>query len=399
MQMKKLLIKTAKLWPLALVLGFLGGAVGSLFHLAVDFVTEVREGATWLIWLLPIVGVLLALLYLGVKRFAPLDTDRVIRAAQGEEDVPWVMAPVMFLATAISHLFGASVGREGAALQLGGSLGSTLGRALKLDEDARRIIVMAGMAAVFSALFGTPLAAAFFAIEVAVVGNMRYSALLPCILSSYVAYEVANWFGVPPVRFDAVMQPELSLILIAQVTVLAVLCAGVDLLFCGSIRTAEKLGEKYLPNPALRGLVGGGAVVLLTVLVGTHDYNGAGMGVIEAALAGTARWEAFALKILFTAVSIAAGFKGGEIVPTLFIGATFGAFAGALLGLSPALGAAIGLCCMFCGVVNCPTASIFLAVELFGGGGVLMFTYACVITYLFSGRTGIYKAQKVASEI
>ncbi|MBQ3055396.1 MAG: chloride channel protein [Oscillospiraceae bacterium] len=397
--MKKILTKTLKLFPLALVLGFFGGAVGSLFHLAVDYVTEVREGAVWLIWLLPVAGVCLALLYLAVKRFAPLDTDRVIRSAQGEEEVPVVMAPVIFLATVVSHLFGASVGREGAALQLGGSLGSTLGRALKLGTEEKRIIVMAGMAAVFSALFGTPLAAAFFAIEVAVVGNMRYSALLPCILSSFVAYEVAHWFGVPPVRFDAVVQPELSLMLIVQVTVLAVLCAGVDVLFCSTIRGAEHLGEKYLKHPVVRAAVGGAVLVAFTCLVGSHDYNGAGTGVIEAALAGEAHYEAFLLKILFTAISIAAGFKGGEIVPTFFIGATFGCVAGGLLGMSPALGAAIGLSCMFCGVVNCPTASIFLAVELFGGSGVLMFTYACVIAYLFSGRTGLYKSQKVAKEI
>lgn len=396
---KKILIKTIKLFPLALVLGALGGSVGSLFHLAVDYATEVREENLWLVWCLPVAGVLLALLYLGAKRFAPLDTDRVIRAAQGEEDVPAVMAPVIFLATAASHLFGASVGREGAALQLGGSLGSTLGRALKLGDDEKRIIVMAGMAAVFSALFGTPLAAAFFAIEVAVVGNLRYSALLPCILSSYVAYEVAHLFGIPPVRFDAVFQPTLSLTLIAQVTVLALLCAGVDLLFCGSIHTAEKLGERYLRHPVVRAAVLGLAVVGLTHVFGTYDYNGAGMGIIEAALEGRAVWYAFLLKILFTAVSIAAGFKGGEIVPTFFVGATFGCAAGSLLGLDPALGAAIGLASMFCGVVNCPTASVFLAVELFGGGGVLMFTYACVLTYLFSGRTGLYKSQKVASEI
>ena len=397
--MKILLKKTAKLFPIAIVLGFFGGALGSVFHLTVDFATEVRQEQSWLVWLLPVAGMAVALLYFAVKKFLPLDTDRVIRAAQGEAEVPALMAPVIFIGAAVSHLFGASVGREGAALQLGGSLGSTLGRALKLGEDEKRIIVMAGMAAVFSALFGTPLAAAFFAIEVAVVGNMRYSALLPCILSSYLAYEVAHWFQVPPVRFDAVFQPELSIALIAQVTVLAVLCAGVCRLFCASIRKAEAWGEQYLKNPFVRALVLGGAVVSLTYAVGNFDYNGAGMDVIETALAGDAVWYAFILKILFTAISIAAGFKGGEIVPTLFIGATFGCVAGALLGLSPALGAAIGLCCMFCGVVNCPTASVFLAVELFGGGGVLMFTYACVLTYLFSGRKGLYESQRVATEI
>ncbi len=387
--------KTAVKWALlALVIGGIGGAVGSLFHKSVDMVTELRGEHTWLIFAMPAAGCVIALIYFVCKRFGKLDTNRVIRAVNGEDDVPLILAPVIFVSATLSHLVGASVGREGAALQLGGSVGAGVSRAVRLSDTDTRIMVMAGMASVFSALFGTPLAAAFFAIEVAVVGMVHYTALLPCIVASFTAYRVAMAFGVAPVRFVVPEVPALSVHLTLEVTVLAVLCAVLSIGFCLAIQGCEKVGKRYLKNVYLRAAVGAALVVGATLLLGTTDYNGAGMDIIERALCGDARVEAWIVKLAFTAVCIAAGFKGGEIVPTFFVGATFGCVVGGLLGLEPALGAAIGFIALFCGVVNCPTASILLSAEVFGADGVLMFAYVCVITYLLSGNFGLYKSQK-----
>lgn len=388
-------IKAFVKWGLlALAIGGIGGAVGSGFHKSVDLVSEVRAEHPWLLLTLPIAGCIIAGIYHACKRFGSLDTNRVIRAVNGEDEVPLILAPVIFVSATISHLAGASVGREGAALQLGGSVGNAVSRAARLSETDTRIMVMAGMAAVFSALFGTPLAAAFFAIEVAVVGTVHYTALLPCIISSFTAYRVALLFGVAPVRFAVPAVPALSVHLTLEVTVLAVACALLSIGFCLAVQHCEKLGKSLLPNAYLRTVVGAVLVIGAAWLLGTSDYNGAGMEIIERALQGEAHPAAWGIKLAFTAVCIAAGFKGGEIVPTFFVGATFGCVVGSLLGLSPALGAAIGFIALFCGVVNCPTASILLSAEVFGADGVMMFAYVCVIVYLLSGNFGLYKSQK-----
>jgi len=250
------------------------------------------------------------------------------------------------------------------------------------------------MSAVFAALFGTPLTAAVFAIEVVLVGIWHYAALVPCIAAALVGYGIAQWFGLSPVHFDSVVFPALSVGIALKTTALALLCALVGMLFCASIHTAEHLGEKYLPNKWIRVLVGALLVLALTLLVNVRDYNGAGMDIITRAIGGEAVPVAFLLKILFTAITIAAGFKGGEIVPAFFIGSTFGCAVAPLLGLDPGFAAAVGFVALFCSVVNCPVASLFLALEVFGAEGVLLFAIACAVSYMMSGCSGLYKSQR-----
>lgn len=377
------------------VVGLIGGAVGSVFHLSIDYVTELRGEESWLILLLPVGGLVIAGLYHLCRRAGRMDTNRVLEAVRSDEKVPFVMAPLIFVSTVITHLLGGSAGREGAALQLGGSIGYRLGRLFRLNHNDLHVIVMSGMSAVFAALFGTPLTATFFAIEVTDVGVMSYAGLLPCIVSATVASRLALIFGISPVRFTLTTVPELTLSAGVKVLALALLCALVSILFCTAIKGCEHGAEKWIQNRYLRALAGGGLIVLLTLLLRTTDYNGAGMDVITRAIAGTARPEAFLLKIVFTAVTIAAGFKGGEIVPTFFIGATFGCLAGGLLGLDPGFAAAIGFVALFCAVVNCPVASVLLALEVFGAEGILLFALACGVSYLMSGYFGLYQSQKI----
>lgn len=377
----------------ALAVGIFGGVVGSLFHMCIDIVTHMRLENGWLVLLLPVGGVLICLLYGIFKKRGALTTDRVLESVSKDGDVPFIMAPLIFVSASITHLLGGSAGREGAALQLGGAIGYKFGKALKLSKESIHTIVRAGMSAVFSALFGTPLTAAIFALEVVSVGALPYSAMVPCFLSSAVAFLVSTSMGVAPVRFLDVSFPAVSAGVLIQIVVLAVLCAIISILFCVSIEKCKNGANKLLPNPYLRGLIGGAVVLLLTILVGSQDYNGAGMGIIERAIAGEARFEAFLLKIIFTAISISAGFKGGEIVPAFFVGSTFGCVAGSLLGLDASFGAAIGFVSVFCGAVNCPVASILLGLEVFGIEGALPIALSCAVSFMMSGRYSLYQSQ------
>ena len=380
----------------ASVVGIVGGFVGSVFHLSIDYVTELRFKNDWLIYLLPVGGLLIALIYGLARKSGRIDTNRVIDAVKSDSNVPFVMAPLIFAGTVITHLVGGSAGREGAALQLGGSLGFALGRLFRLDSRDKHIIVMAGMSAVFAALFGTPVAAMFLALEVTSVGIMYHAGLVPCAISALVASRVATAFGLAPVRFLNIdMSEVISATAWAKVFVLAVLCAIVSILFCFAIKKCEHFGKKLISKAWLRGILGGVVLVLFTLVVGTTDYNGAGMDVISHAMLGNARYEAFLLKILFTAITIAAGFKGGEIVPTFFIGSTFGCIAAQLLGLDGAFGAALGFVALFCGVTNCPVASFVLAMEVFGGKAMLIFAVVCAVSYMMSGYSSLYKSQRI----
>ena len=384
----------AKWMVLAVIVGLLGGIIGTAFHIAIDYVTEIRTENSWLVYFLPLGGLVIAGIYWLARTKGHIDTNRVLEAAAREEKVPLVMAPLIFVSTVITHFLGGSAGREGAALQLGGSIGYNAGKLFKLNKNDMHIIVMAGMSAVFAALFGTPMTAAFFAIEVVSIGVMHYAAIVPCIISSVVASRIALLAGLHPVHFNLAAIEAVSVPGVIKIIILALLCALVSIAFCTAIHKCEHYMERLMPNKFVRAFAGGAAIVLLTIILGTYDYNGAGMDVITRAISGEARWEAFALKIIFTAITIAAGFKGGEIVPAFFIGSTFGCVAGSLLGIDPGFGAAIGFVALFCGAVNCPVASLILSVEVFGAEGLVFFAIACGVSYMMSGKFGLYKSQK-----
>lgn len=379
---------------IASVVGIVGGGVGSAFHLSVDYVTELRHEHGWLLFLLPVGGVVICAMYHLFRAKGSIDTNRVLDSVRGGEKVPLVMVPLIFVSTVITHMLGGSAGREGAALQLGGGIGYNFGKLLRLKENDMHIIVMAGMSSVFAALFGTPLTAAVFSLEVVNVGVFHYAGMLPCIIAAVVAFNVASMLGIAPVRFAGIAFDALALPSALRVIALAVLCALVSILFCVAIKKCEHTMEKLLPNPYVRTVVGAALIVVLTLVLGSTDYNGAGMNIITDAMGGNAKPEAFLLKIIFTAITISALFKGGEIVPAFFVGSTFGCVAGALLGLEPSFGAAIGFVALFCGVVNCPLASLLLALEVFGAEAIVYFAIACAVSYMMSGYFGLYKSQK-----
>lgn len=378
------------------IIGITCGAVGTAFHYSVEYVTQFRSGHSWIIFLLPAAGLLIVFLYRagGIKH--DKGTNLVIGSIRNPEyNVPFRMAPLIFITTVITHLFGGSAGREGAALQIGGSLGASIGKLIKMDDNDKHIMTLCGMSAVFAALFGTPVTAALFSVEVISIGILYYSALVPCILSATISYAITEKFHITPTYFILNQVPEMSLATGIRVIILSVAAAVLSILFCMSMQVIGKTFKKYLKNQYLRILVGGVLLVLLTLAVRCNDYNGAGMNIIEQAIHGTAKPEAFILKLLFTCITIGCGFRGGEIVPSFFIGATFGCTLGGWIGQDPGFGAAMGLVCLFCGVVNCPLASLVLSIELFGASGILLFAIGCSVSYMLSGYYSLYSEQKI----
>lgn len=379
----------------ALIVGIIVGIIATFFHFSISIATMVREKNPWVIFLLPIGGLIIVRCYRLVKEEKELSTNSVLSAIHSNEKLPLKMAPLIFVSTVITHLFGGSAGREGAALQLGGSIGNGLGAFFHFNDDDKHIMIMCGMSAAFAALFGTPMAAAIFSMEVISVGIMQYSALVPCVISSLAAFSVAQMFGVGKEQFLIELVPNLTIFSAAKVSILAVFCAVISIVFCVMLHQTEHLYKKVFKNPYLRAAVGGCFIIILTLLVGDQTYNGSGMHVIEEAVEGHVVPEAFLLKMIFTALTIGAGYKGGEIVPSLFIGASVGCMFGNFIGFSPSLCAAVGMTSLFCSVTNCPISSLLISFELFGYDGMPYYLLAVAFSYMLSGYYGLYSSQRI----
>ncbi len=389
-------LRSSVKWVLfSLLSGCLIGFVGTAFFFAMNEVTSIRIAHPWMIFFLPAGGVLIVWFYRVLHDEADTGTNLILSAIHSGEEVPLRMAPLIFISTLATHLFGGSAGRESAALQLGGSIGNTLGKLFHFDEKDQHLMIMAGMSAAFSALFGTPMAAAIFSMEVVSVGIMHYSALVPCVVSALVAHGIATYMGASQEAFPLTDVPSFSISTAVMLALLSILCAIVSILFCVMLHRSEYLYKKYIKNPYLRAAAGGCIIILLTLLVGNQDYNGTGMHVISQCITGDVRPEAFFLKMLFTALTLGAGYKGGEIVPSLFIGATFGCLFGSITGLPPAICTAVGMTSVFCGVTNCPITALLISFELFGYQGMPYYLLAIAFSYMLSGYFGLYPSQKI----
>lgn len=372
-----------------IVLGLLGGA----FVIGINQATELRMANPWMLYILPAAGLAIAAVY-KFDRFGT-GTNCVLEGIHSGTYVPLRMAPLIIVSTVITHAFGGSAGREGAALQLGGSIGGSLGKLLRLDEYDHKIMIMCGMSAAFSALFGTPLTAAVFSMEIVSVGIMHYAALVPCSIAALTAAEVVKLMGVHETVFSIPSGYEIDVKGIICMIFFAVLCAGISILFCKMLHGVGKFAQMRIPNPWIRIVSGGALVVVLAVLLGTDDYLGTGMDVIAEALRGEVFFAAFILKMIFTTITLCSGYKGGAIIPTLFVGATFGCLFGHVVGFAAPVFAACGMIALFCGVTNCPITSLLLSFELFGMEYMPYFLIVAAISYMESGYFGLYESQKL----
>ena len=383
-------------WTLcSCLIGIFLGLIGAGFYKALSFVTSFREANPNIIFLLPLSGIIIVFMYNLAGKSASSGTNLVISAIQSNEEVPARVAPLIIISTIITHLFGGSAGREGAALQVGGSIGNFLAKVLHFDDKDTRIMIMCGMSACFSALFGTPIAAAIFSMEVISVGVMYYAALVPCVLSSFIAEGISNYFGIPNTAFVVDYVPILSIDTGFKTIVISLLFAIASVLLCVALHKSSKIYNYLFKNAYVRIVVAGLLVICLRYIFNTTDYLGAGAPIIASSFTTRSAWYVFLLKILFTAVTLGGGFKGGEIVPTLFVGATLGSFLSAIFGLPIGLCAACGMVSVFCGVTNCPITSFILAVEMFGTEPLKYCTIAIALSYLLSGYYSLYNSQKI----
>ena len=388
-----LYVKSLSYWILiSLATGIICGLVGALFYNGVVYATHLRNNMPLLMFLLPVAGLLIVYIYQTFD-LKGVGTNTIIDTVRTGKKMRIRLIPAIFIGTILTHLCGGSAGREGAALQIGADIGNHVGRLVHLKKEELRIETMMGMAGFFSAVFGTPLTATIFVVMFINVGHVMEMAVLPCFISAWTAMQIAMQFGVKPFRMT-IVEPSEDPLLMIRIMALAALCGlGATLMIKVFHGTGKAYGH-FFHNPYARILAGSFLLLLLTRLVGNQDYNGIGEEVIIGALQeGKTAPLAFLLKIVFTAVTLEAGFKGGEIVPTFFIGSTLGATIGPLLGVDPRYAAAIGLVSVFGAATNTLIAPIFLAVEVFGTSNIASFALAAVMAYICSGYSGLYSSQ------
>lgn len=378
----------------SLTIGLLNGVIGSLFKILIKYATQTRINTPQLILCMPLVAMFTYLLYKLFHKENSKGTNLVLQSVRTDDNIGYTTAPLMFVSTVLSHLTGASVGCEGAALQIGGGVGQSLSRIAKFDIKDKHILTMCGMSACFSALFGTPIAAAVFVIEVISIGVMYYSALIPCVISAMTARHISYLFGIEVEIKSVNFVNNFEVTMYLKVLLLACGCAFVSILFCRMLKLSEKFSEK-IENNYLRALILSIVAVVIIFIFGKDSFAGTGMNVINTALSGESEWYFFLIKMILTSICVCAGLKGGEIVPTFFIGSTFGCVVGALIGIPADFAAAIGLLAVFCGVTNCPLATLLIGFELFGAQNAVYLLLAISVSYYMSGYHGLYNTQKI----
>lgn len=377
--------------------GVFAGSTSAAFLFGLQWATAAQESTPWLLWLLPLAGVGIGAIY---SRFGQdveggnnLLLDR-IHAAEG--DVSWRMAPLIALSTIGTHLFGGSAGREGTAVQMGGSLADVIARTLGLSPADRRILLMSGISGGFGAVFGTPLAGTIFGLEVLAVGRIRYDALVPCFVASVIGDMVCRALGIDHHPYVVDIIPRVTVPLLLWTAFAGVLFGTASLLFAEMTHSIQHAMKRFVSRSWLRPAFGGIAVIGLTYALGTRDYLGLGLTLIERSFSPEGVFlGAFALKILFTAVTLGTGFKGGEVTPLFCIGATLGYAFAKLTGQPPATFAALGFVAVFAGAANTPLACVLMGIELFGAGLAAPMMLACIVSYISSGHRGIYLSQQV----
>lgn len=379
----------------SVVSGTVIGGIGTVFYKALQYVTNIRTAYSFTLFLLPIAGLIIVFMYHFTDEANNTGTNLVINAIQSNVEVPARVAPLIIISTLLTHLCGGSAGREGAALQVGGSLGGFFARIFHFDDKDTRIMIMCGMSACFAALFGTPIAAAIFSMEVISVGVMYYAALVPCVISALLAQGIASYFGIQPTAFVIGELCDFTISTSVRFILMAVFFAIASMIFCYVLHTSTRLYSNYIHNPYVRIVVAGLIVIALRFITDSTDYLGAGAPIIAQSFITNCAWYVFLLKMIFTAATLGGGFKGGEIVPTLFIGATLGSFLAPIFALPTGLCAACGMVSVFCGVTNCPVTSFILAIEMFGISSMKFVVICVAISYLLSGYYSLYNSQKI----
>ncbi|QAY66363.1 voltage-gated chloride channel family protein [Paenibacillus protaetiae] len=378
------------------IIGILSGSSSALFLASLDFATNKRMAYSWLLYLLPIGGAFMSYLYLKFGKNAGKGNNLILEQIQdGQESIPFRMAPLVLLGTFLTHLFGGSAGREGTAVQMGGSFSEWIGKVFKVDGIDRKILLMCGISSGFGSVFGTPLAGTIFGLEVIAIGLVSYQAIIPCFIASFVGNLVTTAWGIHHIHYHMGAVPVLSVSVVLKVIFASILFGLASILFSELTHWLKKMYTKLFKNPMIKGFVGGLVIIALVFIFGTRDYLGLGIPLLQQSFEEPVSRLAFLWKTLFTTLTLGAGFQGGEVTPLFVIGATLGNSLADLLHLSPPFLAGLGLIAVFSGATNTPIACFVMGIELFGSEGMIYMFMACIVSYLFSGHTGIYTSQQI----
>lgn len=388
---------TAKWLLLGGLVGVFSGSASALFLVLLAQATAAFAAAPPLIFALPAAGFAVGWLYWRYGGAASQGNNLVIEEVHAQKQrVPFRMAPFVLIGTVLTHLFGGSAGREGTAIQMGASLADTVRRILDLAPADRRFMLMAGISGGFASVFGTPVAGFVFGMEVQAVGRVRYEGALPCLIAALVGDLTTRAWGVGHSHYPKLAAWDIEPLLLVKVALGGIAFGLAALLFVSLIHAIKHHLQERIAWSPLRPVAGGLILIAMTLLVGTTDYNGLGLPLIQSSVAGQGVFPlAFLLKIVFTAVTLGSGFLGGEVTPLFCIGAALGSAVGAALGVDPGLMASVGFVAVFAGASNTPLACALMGIELFGGGAAIYLLVGCVVAYLISGERGIYAAQRL----
>lgn len=384
---------------IALIIGGIMGTLSAFFLNSLTWVSTYRDAHRWLLFLLPISGAIFAYLYAHYGKNAAGGNNLVISQANGgEERIPLRLIPLTLFGTITTHLFGGSVGREGTAVQMGGAAADAVGRVFRLSGYEREIVLISGISAGFSSVFGTPLAGTIFGLEVLALGKLRSEAIFPSFFAAFFANAVTEMYGITHTHYAMGVVPEWTILLFFKLVIAGVCFGLIGWLFSRSIVFLKKTYSNWMPNPVLRNFIGGAVVVVAALILGTQRYLGLSLPLLTDAFAGQANPFDFVGKLFFTVLSLGAGYQGGEVTPLFEIGATLGSTLAPVLQLSIPFLAGLGFIGVFSGATNTPIACFIMGVELFGSQSAVFLLMICIISYMCSGNSGIYSAQETELE-
>lgn len=394
--LKKTLLLTLKWIFICVLIGILSGSASAFFLITLDFVTQYRIQNGWIIWLLPLGGLLVGFSYYYLGKEVVKGNNLLLEEYENPKQViPLKMAPLVFFGTIITHLFGGSAGREGTAVQMGGAIADQFTRIFKLDNSERKTLIILGISAGFASVFGTPLAGAIFALEVVYFSKINLKSILLSFIVAYVAYFTVEIWQVKHTHYSIPVIPEISSTNLLYTLICGVLFGFAALLFSRSTHFWGLLFTKTIKYPPLRPFIGGIILAIIILGFGLTKFSGLGVPTIVDSFTNTNAWYDFLLKILFTGFTLGAGFKGGEVTPLFFVGATLGSALSLIIPMPIALLAGMGFVAVFSGATHTPIACTIMGIELFGIESGFFIAIACVIAYLSSGSVGIYKSQIV----